>query len=153
MKQWLTLYKDKFNKYIVDKLLGSPHGLYQLYMFIANDYHTSNVELLTMPRNAFDFTFLINDLENNIAYIGIHYDDPDHEFFHNDEEYFNETNSCKITHDNFNEFSKQWIQLKKDLPPFALIYRDNFDWISCKSFDTQQAMEDFVKNYKDELVH
>ncbi len=47
--------------------------------------------------------------------------------------------------DNFKNFITKWVQLKQELPSFALIYRDEQDWVDCKGFETQEAMELFVK--------
>ena len=59
--------------------------------------------------------------------------------------YVNEKNSCKINVDNFKEFIKNWNNLKNELPAFAIIYRDDNDWIDCKGFDTQEEMKAFVQ--------
>ena len=67
--------------------------------------------------------------------------------------YVNESNSCKISVDNFIEFTKKWVSLKVTLPPFVIIYRDDNDWVDCKGFDTQEDMELFVKNYQPQVMH
>lgn len=156
MKEWLTLYKNILNRYSADKL--SPLSrLYDLYRFISTDYltcHAWDVELFTKPVRALNFTYIVNDLENKIAYIGVHHDDPEDSFFQEEgSEKINETNSCKINHDNFEEFIKKWFEIKKALPPFAIIYRDDHDWIHCKGFQTKEKMELFIKSYQPEDVH
>ena len=67
--------------------------------------------------------------------------------------YVNEANSCKISVDNFIEFTKKWMALKSVLPPFAIMYRDDHDWVDCKGFDSKEDMELFVKNYKQGMIH
>ena len=66
--------------------------------------------------------------------------------------YVNETNSCKMSVDNYLEFRQKWVALKKALPAFAIIYRDNNDWVDCKGFDTKEEMELFVKNYQPQVM-
>ena len=68
-------------------------------------------------------------------------------------DYVNENNSCKMSLENFLEFRKQWIALKQNLQPFAIIYRDEHDWVDCKGFDFKEAMELFVKNYQSAIEH
>ncbi len=156
MKQCLSLYKRDNNKYSSARLC-SPSSLYDLYMFISNDYHSWDQEIFTKTERILNITYVYNDLKNQIAYIGLHYDDEDHELFQlNGSDlvnYVNEKNSCKIRHDNFQEFIPNWLEIKKQLPPFVIIYRDDNDWISCKSFDSQEKMELFTKNYKAEVIY
>ncbi|MGZ7044395.1 MAG: hypothetical protein ACXVHO_09270 [Methanobacterium sp.] len=156
MKEYLLLYKTKLNNYFnLEKYPKSK--LLDLFIFASEDYSALQIDICTRELNLYNTTYVYNDCKNHVMYIGFgewfideDIDGPSWEEYPN---YVNETNSCKITHDNFNEFIKQWIQLKKDLPSFALIYRDNLDWVACKGFDMQEAMEAFVKNYKDEVVH
>lgn len=62
--------------------------------------------------------------------------------------YANETNSCKISYENFKEFAKKWTALKQALPPFAIMYRDDNDWVDCKGFESQEEMEQFIADQK-----
>ena len=156
MKEYLLLYKSKLNNYCnLEKYPKSK--LLDLFIFVSEDYSRFQLDIFGRELNLYNITYVYNDFKNHMMYIGFGEwfidEDIDGPSWEEYPDYVNETNSCKITHDNFNEFSKQWIQLKKELPPFALIYRDNLDWISCKGFDTQEAMEAFVKNHKDEVVH
>jgi hypothetical protein len=54
---------------------------------------------------------------------------------------------------NFIEFRKQWIALRQPFWSFAIIYRDEHDWIDCKGFHSKEDMEQFVKNYEQNSVH
>ena len=158
MKDYILLCWSKFNYYrnISDYVSSSNLRFLQGYFEI--DYKSYYEEyLFNNMVSSFNEYFVYNDQKNEVLYIGLaeweldeEVDAPSRDEFH---DYVNEENSCKITYDNFNELIKKWIQLKKEQLPFALIYRDNLDWISCKGFDTQQEMEAFVKNYKDEVVH
>ena len=62
-------------------------------------------------------------------------------------DYVNEKTSCKISVDNFIEFKKQWKMLKRTLPDFAIIYRDDSDVINCKGFNSKSEMNLFINNY------
>ena len=155
MKEFIQLYKEKNNKYYTLSRPNPP--LWHLHYFFENDYSPLEVNIFTRELNLYYTTYVYNDFKNHMMYIGFgewfideDIDGPSWEEF---SDYVNEENSCKMSVDNYLEFRDKWIQLKKELPSFALIYRDNLDWISCKGFDTQQEMESFVKNYKDEVVH
>ena len=45
------------------------------------------------------------------------------------------------------------MEMKKKQIPFAIIYRNDNDWIDCKGFDSKEEMELFVENYKAEVMH
>ncbi len=77
-------------------------------------------------------------------------DGPSDEEFPN---YVNETNSCKMSVNNYLEFRKNWVTLKQDLTLFAIIYRDDTDWVYCKGFDSKEEMELFVKDHNSEIMH
>jgi hypothetical protein len=151
MKEWLTIYKNILNKYSADRLSPSS-SLYDLYMFITNDYHAWDTEFFTKPVRVLNITYIFNDLENQVTYIGVHYDDEDHEIFQPDgpglENYVNETNSCKMSINNFNEFIKKWLEIKENQYSFAAIYRNDNDWVDCKGFNFKEEMEFFVQNYQ-----
>ena len=106
MKDYIFL--DKFdNNYYPIK--NSPKtSLRFLSRFFSSDYRTYDKDLFINPVNCYNITFVYNDLENNFFYIGyaeweIHeeVDSPDYEDF---PDYVNESNSCKISHENFKEF-------------------------------------------------
>jgi hypothetical protein len=146
IKEFLFLYKEKDNQYY--GLRASPYYLYDLYIFITNDYHAWDTELFTKQIRNLNICYIFNDLESQIAYIGVHYDDPDDVFFQMDYKDFNETNSCKISVNNFNEFIKKWLEIKKMQYSFAAIYRNDNDWVDCKGFNFKEEMEFFVQNYQ-----
>ena len=155
MKEFIELYKEYDKSYY--PIYKNFPSVWHLNHFLESDYRLYDQDIFIKTLNYYNAHFVYNDLNNKIIYIGFanwlideDIDGPSWEELPN---YVNEENSCKITYDNFNELIKKWIQLKKEQLPFALIYRDNLDWISCKGFDTQQEMEAFVKNYKDEVVH
>ena len=156
MKQYLLIYKEFNNRYY-NLTNTSNTSLRFLRSCLSDDYKTYDKELFANPVNCYDTTFVYNDLENNIFYIGCaeweideEVDSPDYEDF---PDYVNESNSCKISHENFKEFVEHWLFLKKELPPFALIYRDESDWIHCQGFQSEKEMEQFVKDYKSETIH
>ena len=155
MKFYLLLYKSKFDDYY--PMQNNNPSLWHLNHFFSGDYMSDDKSFFINPVNVYDATFVYNNLENNIFHIGYaeweideEIESPDDEDFPN---YVNESNSCKISHDNFKEFVEHWIFLKKELPPFALIYRDESDWIHCQGFQSEKEMEQFVKDYESETIH
>lgn len=155
MKEFIQLYKEKNNRY---HTLSRPNPpLWHLNYFFENDYSSSKMDIFNRELNLYNTTYVYNDFKNNMMYIGFGewFIDEDIEGPSWDEypNYVNETNSCKISIDNFIEFAKKWVALKKDLPPFAIIYRDNHDWVDCKGFNLKEEMELFVKNYQSEVMH
>lgn len=156
MKEYIELYKEKNDKYYT---VTRPNpSLWHLHYFFENDYRSYDVDVFNRVINSYNITFIYNYFENNMMYVGFsEWSLSDGEMHCPDEEefpkYVNETNSCKISVDNFKEFTKKWIEIKKALPPFAIIYRDENDWVHCKGFDSKEDMELFVKNYQPEKVH
>lgn len=155
MQEYLLLYKSPSDKYYPMKN-NMKSGLWDL-----NEYFLSDYKYYDCYQDFFDQeqihgqeTIVINDKQHKNFYILI--------IEHNIEEHIpdddrlaltNEANSCKISYDNFIEFAKKWIQLKQDLPSFAVIYRNGNDWVNCKGFETQQAMEAFVQQAQQEVIH
>lgn len=156
MKEYILLYKSKLNDYCnLDKHPQSK--LLDLNIFYSEDYSRSNEYVFIRELILNNITYVYNDFKNRMMYIGFgewfidgDIDGPAWEDYGT---YVNEKNSCKITVDNFIEFTKNWLCIKEELPPFAIIYRDELDWIHCKGFATQSDMELFVKNYKAEVAH
>ena len=156
MKEYLFLYKEFNNRYY-DFMSNSKNSLNYLRAYFSEDYKSYDQDLFVNAINFYDSNFIYHDMVNKILYIGSseweldeNIDAPSREDFPN---YVNETNTCKLNVDNYLKFSKKWTELKKDLPPFAIIYRDDHDWVDCKGFDSQEAMELFVKNYQPETHH
>ena len=155
MQEYLLLYKSPSNKYYPMKN-NMKSGLWDL-----NEYFLSDYKYYDYYQDFFDQeqihgqeTIVINDKQHKNFYILI--------IEHNIEEHIpddnrlaltNEANSCKISYDNFIEFRQQWVQLQQDLLPFALIYRDDNDWIACKGFVTQEEMELFVGDAQMNIIH
>ena len=156
MKEYLLLYRSKFDYLSLDGKYKNI-SLSVLKFVLVSDFRAQEKNFLNQELSCYNVSFIYHDFKNKILYIGRADWELDEEIMcpSNEEfsDYINEENSCKMSVDNYLEFRDKWIQLKKDLPPFTLIYRDNLDWISCKGFDTQEEMEVFVKNYKDEVVH
>ena len=61
-------------------------------------------------------------------------------------DFVNSANSCKINVHNFNEFIKIWLDIKKAEKLFALIYRNENDWIVCQGFDSKEEQNLFIAN-------
>jgi len=147
------LYKSKYNDYhpVKDNISSE---LWNLQEYFFSDYHYYNDNIFTQDQSHYNSTIIVNDLENKLLYIVAK--DFDTENHIPDDERLgltNETNSCKINHNNFIEFTQKWLEIKRTLPLFAIIYRDDNEWIHCKGFDSKEEMDLFVKNYQPEEIH
>lgn len=157
MKEHILLYYSKPKSYLPLIKAWDGNSLSSLFSMLFGDFRPLETDFLTQIASCYNAHFIYHDFENKILYIGFgdwlidaEIDGPLDEEFPN---YVNETNSCKMSVDNYLEFRKKWIELKKALPSFAIIYRDDNDWVDCKGFDSQEEMELFVKNYKPEVAH
>jgi len=148
MKEYLFLYKSKFNNYNRMKN-NKPSSLWDLNSFFSGDYRPYDKDIFTKDLNYYNAHYIYNDFNNNIMYIGFaewlideNIDGPSWDEYSN---YVNENNSCKISVDNFKKFVQKWIALKEQLPLFAIIYRDDKDYVHCKGFDSEEEMQLFVQ--------
>jgi len=153
----MFLQWSKVNDYRHISVYSSTSNLRFLVNFFADDYRDYYHDMYYRVATSFNINFVYNDFAKYDMYIGFsewEVDEnmhcPDDEEFQN---YVNESNSCKINQSNFMELAKNWMDMKKFKTPFAIIYRDENDWVYCKGFDSQEAMELFVKNYKPEVMH
>ncbi|AXK61029.1 hypothetical protein [Candidatus Chromulinivorax destructor] len=157
MKEYLFLYKEFNNRYY--SIVNHPNtSLRFLSTFLAEDFRPWDTDFLIQPINLYNDNFIYHDFEQRMLYIGFsEWSLSDGEMHCPDEEefpqYVNETNSCKMSVDNFMEFRQSWIAIKKNLPDFVLLYRDELDWVHCRGFATQADMELFVKNYTVQVAH
>ena len=157
VKDFMCLQWSEFKYYIDIQDNMSSLNLKFLIYFFSNDYRPNNFyrtydrDLLIREVSFYDGTFVYNDLENKVLYVGIaewEFDEdikaPSLEEF---PEYINEINSCKISHDNWIELTEKMLKLKDRPAPFAVIYRDNSDWIRCKGFSFEEELKTFPENY------
>ena len=153
MKKYLFLYKSKYEDYhpIKNSIASELLDLNDYYF---RDYRYYDENLFTDDQSHYNETIIVNDLKDRIFYIVVKdFDIENHIPYDDRAELTNEFNSCKISHDDFIEFRKKWLVIKELLPEFAIIYRDDNDWIDCKGFDSKEEMELFVENYKPEVMH
>lgn len=150
MKESLLLRKTVNNNFLPIKN-GYHNSLSSLFSLLFGDFRPWDDNFLYHDINVYNAHFIYHDFDQNMLYLGIAewelsdgemHCPEDHEF----PTYVHENNSCKMSVDNYLEFRKNWVNLKQELPSFALIYRDNNDWIHIKSFNLQEDMEFFVKN-------
>lgn len=149
MQEYLLLYHSKFEHYLsLDKKYKNI-SLSVLKFVLFGDFRPKETDFLTQVVSCYNASFIYHDFKNNMLYIGRADWELDEEInCPTDEEfpsYVNQSNSCKMSVENYLEFRTKWVQLKQELPSFALIYRDKQDWVACKGFETQEAMELFVK--------
>ena len=128
-----------------------------LVNFFRQDYRDYYKDMYYRVATSFDSNFVYNDFATKDMYVGFaewEVDEdmrcPDDEEFPN---YVNETNSYKINQDNFIELAKNLMEMKKKQIPFAIIYRDDYDWVHFKGFNSKEEMELFVTSYQPEIVH
>ena len=155
MKNSIAL--ERYNNHFYVMQDDAFEDLRYLVEFLSTDYRYYDQNLFNKALNFYNTSFVYHDFSSKNLYVGFSeweilteipvpcdYTFPD---------YVNGANSCKISMENFLEFRQKWVQLKKDLPLFAVIYRDDNDWVACKGFDSKEDMELFVKNYTQEVIH
>lgn len=152
MKDFLLLYRSKYNDYYnIENHTISLLQYLRTYYF--SDYRYYDESLFIKDQSHYQETIIVNNLKNKELYLfPQEYDIENHIPDDDRPGLTNEWNSCKIGYDNFIEFREKWMQLKADLPSFALIYREDNDWVDCKGFETQEEMETFVRNAKNEVI-
>lgn len=156
MKEYLLLYRSKLDNYLsLDKKYKNI-SLSVLKFVLFSDFRPKEEDFLSQVVSCYNASFIYHDFEYNMLYIGRSDWELNEEVMcPSDEEfpsYVNATNSCKLSVDNYLEFRAKWVELKKALPVFAVIYRDDNGWVDCKGFDSQEEMELFVKNYQSEAI-
>ena len=128
-----------------------------MVIVLFSDFRPKETDFLTQLVSCYNASFIYHDFQNKILYIGPADWELDEDITcPSDEEfsdYVNENNSCKMSVDNYLVFRQKWVQLKQNASNFALIYRDDSDWIECKGFNTQKEMEAFVKDPQPEVIH
>ena len=153
MKEYLFLYKEFNDRYY--NLEKYPLSLLRyLRTYLSGDDRYYDENLFIDDQSHYNEIIIVNDLKNKIFHIVVKDFDIENHIPDDDRhELTNEFNSCKISHDNFIEFRKKWLVIKEILPEFAIIYRDDNDWVDCKGFDSKEEMELFVTTYKTEVMH
>ena len=155
MQEYLLLYKSsKHNSYYPIKNNNNNSNLWYLNDYFLFDSYYYDESLFKKDQSHYQETIIVNDIKNKNLYISSQdHDTENHIPYDERSRLTNELNSCKINYENFLKFRQKWVALKQDLPSFAIIYRDDHDWIDCKGFDSQKAMELFVQNYQPETTH
>ena len=145
IKKSLQLEYERNEYYRKDREIRSQ--LWYLHGFFSEDYDLEDIEVFSRVESHYNNHFIINDKKTKTFYIGA-FDDDIYEMSHEEiVEYATEDTCCKISIKNFISFAETWLEIKKNRTPFALIYQDEHDWIDAKPFETQEAMELFIKNH------
>ncbi|MBP6870357.1 hypothetical protein KBC04_05715 [Candidatus Babeliales bacterium] len=150
MKEYLSLYRSKLDHYLSLNKEYKQISLSILDFVLFSDFRSREEDFLTHAVNCYNVSFIYHDFENKMLYIGRSdweldegaYCPPDEDF----PNYVNETNSCKMSVNNYLEFRQSWIKTNKELPPFAIIYRDDKDWVHCQGFQSKEDMEQFIQD-------
>lgn len=156
IKDYMLLQWSEFKYYRHIHDYESPLNLkYLIYFFSigylpGKNYNVYDNSVLFRPLTDLDGIFVYNDYKNKMLYIGCAEWEVDETINPpNVEEfpyYVTEENSCKISHENFTELVYKMSKLKNNPAPFALIYRDNSDWVRCKGFSFKEEFEPFLEN-------
>ncbi|MBV8661259.1 MAG: hypothetical protein JO129_03895 [Candidatus Dependentiae bacterium] len=155
MKDYIFLQWSQLNDYRSINSSIQSSNLIFLVNFFSDDYKPNDKKLFIRAVSFYNISFVYNDLENKIFYIGYsdwefneNIDAPNIEQFNN---YVTEINSCKISYDNFIELAEKLMKMQSQPALFAIMYRDD-NWIDCESFDSKEEMELFVISYKTEKL-
>ncbi len=148
MKEYILLYKTDHNNYIPIKQ-GYQNSLSSLFSMLLGDFRPWDNDFLHKEINLYNANFIYHNFKTNMLSIGFadwlidaDIDGPAYQDF---AVYVQQVPTCSMLVENFIEFKAHWINLKKRLPVFAIIYRDDNDWIDCKEFNTQEDMEIFIQ--------
>ncbi|MBP6869753.1 hypothetical protein KBC04_02640 [Candidatus Babeliales bacterium] len=148
MNNYICLQKNGNHYYPIDDSIFKD--LRYFVDFLAGDYRQYDQSLFLNSVTCYNASFVYHNLEQKIFYIGFseweifeEIDIPDDQDFPN---YVNETNNCKISVDNFKEFTNTWLTIKESTHFLAIIYRDDNNWIHCQSFNSTEEMGFFVKS-------
>jgi len=149
MKNYIAL--ERYNQYFYPMQDDSFEDLRHFVEFLSTDYRWYDNRLLEESLSFYNSSFVYHDFVAKFLYIGFSEWEVrteisvpcDHAFPH----FLSDKNSCKIDEQNFHEFIKKWLELKKSNNLFALVYRDENDWILCQSFNNQESMEQFVADH------
>jgi len=99
------------------------------------------------------------DIQNNLVYLGEEFDPYEHNM--TEQEFkikYNNMNALQLcqnnivdcavmTKDNFIYLLTVWLKFYDTMPPFVLLYLDDKNWYDLLSFDTQEAMKEFVADH------
>ena len=141
---------ERYNQHFYPIQDDSFEDLRHLVEFLSTDYRQYDQSLFEQTLSFYNTSFVYHDIVHKILYIGfseweVLTDIPvpcDSTFPY----FLNDTNSCKITVQNFLEFIQVWLDIKKSEKAFAIVYRNQDDVIMCSGFDTQETMDFFVKD-------
>ncbi len=156
MKECIFLYRSKVDNYLpLDKKWENSLSI--LNYLLLTDFRPWDEGFLHQDVNLYNANFIYHDFANKMLYIGFgdwlideEIDGPSSDEFFT---YVKQIKTCSILVENFIEFKQKWIALKQALPSFAVMSRDDNDWVDCKGFDSKEEMELFVKNYQPEIAH
>ena len=146
MKEYIFLYKFNENKYFpIDEKI--KNNLIKLNYFLLTDFRPWDNDFLHKKINLYNANFIYHNFKTNMLSIGfadwLINEDIDGPAYKDFAVYVQKVPTCSMLVENFIEFKAHWINLKKELPAFAIIYRDDKDWINCKGFNTQEEISAF----------
>ena len=145
MKDYIFLeWSYDNNNYICIDDFNVSSNLRFLIDYLNNDYKKNDQNIFVKIITMYQKTFVFNDHEKNIMYIG-----PIESNI--DISNINEKNSCKISYENFIEIVKGLTRIEPNQAPFLIIYREDDYWISCRTFRFKEDIELFVQIMNEKL--
>lgn len=148
MKNYIALERYTHHFYPVQDDLFED--LRYLVDFLSTDYRCYDKRFLKQSLSFYNSSFIYHNFIDKNLHIGfseweirLEVPVPCDSAFPN---FVNSSNSCKIHLQNFNEFIKIWLDMKKLEKSFALVYRNENDWIICKGFDSKEELDCFIAN-------
>jgi len=170
--QRYDLYTIKLNDFAhidINPIIKPITKIYQIRMFLVYSFGSIRrrgivkfiEQLETIHKNGISFEDVdINiDNENNLVYFSESYHTYDRKPMTSEIENLLEIGNfielCKIgflnyitmTKENFIHILLTWNQILDQLPPFALLYQNEQNWYDVQSFETEEAMKQFVADH------
>lgn len=150
MKSYISL--ERYNQHFYPIESDKFEELRYLSEYLSTDYRSFDESYLQQAINFYNSSFIYHDFDQQILYIGfseweINTNIPvpcDYAF----SSYLKKVTTCKVTTDNFKNFIKIWLNLKKDSTvSYMLIYRNDKNDIECQGFASVELMTKFVTEY------
>ncbi|MBP6869757.1 hypothetical protein KBC04_02660 [Candidatus Babeliales bacterium] len=153
IKECLLLHKPAHGCFEIE-FHNATSLLYYLQQFFAQNYPPG--DLLLKPSYIFE-EYIYHNKEKDLIHIGaFEWADssktkrmPERDKI---PEYVNKNNTLQMPYENYKELIESWITMQSRYC-WALVYREENDWIKCHGFDTHEQARTFIKEYKHNTVN
>lgn len=144
MKEYTIIYYDKNLKNYWYCNHYQTTQLDQLIDFLKESYYYSK-ETYQYEQTDSDSKLFAQDYTTKLIYITSCYGDEWSTLPEDYLDYVKQQDACILSFQNFDDFVEQWANFIDQAPPFALIYRDDNDWIHLKKCNSQEEIQNFIK--------